>query len=388
MRRLLLLPLLLTLLFAPGTARALELVKGDLYFDILSFVQANLQYTTEVGVDRLQVKPLSFDLKRARLVFVGGYRPRGLKFVVQLEGLASPPLLDIKAIYTPHKMLTIMVGRYLANWTFYMPRPVTMTDTINYPLLSAFWPLRQTGVTFTLRPIDMLQVDLGVFNGWGTSAKGLAANTWADNNMGKDIMLVATIKPLAGLDIKLGLWYGMPLALDALGSKVPDDQSKMGNLLIFGGGVMYRKGRVLAAGELYLRNHNLYSSGYKDRSNYDTTELAAHVTGGFRFLKPLEAILRFDLFLGGAKILADPNDATKGLASSKHRQIQLTAGINWFLYRWMYIQLNYTLKMTTDPYGKALRFGVDSEGKAYADPGTAEEMGPSHTVLMQFNFTI
>ncbi len=148
-------------------------------------LQAGSFYT----FDTTQAVQMTFQMKRARLLFWGDVVPDKVKYFVQTDAVGSPFLLDTKLrfFYIPHTEVTI--GRFLPNFTHYMPRSTAMLDMINYPLLVAKYAMwRQIGVQ-TTTTTDYLDVNLGIFNGY-------PKNAWSDDNDAKDFFGAAAIKPV------------------------------------------------------------------------------------------------------------------------------------------------------------------------------------------------
>jgi hypothetical protein len=363
-------------------ANALTLLETeDYYFRVLNALQSQLFYSSaeKMGTHEIAT-PVTFNIKRARMIFIGGHKPSGLEFITQLELVSSNtwsqlPLLDLRLNYNPHKMLTITVGRFLPNFTFYMPTLVTRLDMIEYPLMAELYPWRQVGLNIQIRPIKMLDIDVGIFNGFTQANNVLAGNGWNDDNMGKDFMLTLTLKPIDGLQVKGSFWFGMPKAADADPSK-SEKADLSGTHIMFGGGVKYENHGILAAGEFYARMHNPFSGDFADRANFDLMRMGFHVTAGYRFLKNFQVLARMDMMMGGAKY----KDANDNYVASQSQHIRVTLGFNWFLHEWIYFQLNYHLDTRTLPDGSTPKYSVD--------PNAGQYMAMPHTVILQANFTL
>lgn len=173
--------------FAMG-ATEVKVGKGDL--KIGGILQAGFTYFVEdnTGFD-------SFTLNRARFLFWGTIVPDKVKYFVQLEHRGGISVLDYKAQFFYIQKTEIAVGRFLPNFTLYMPYSTAKLEMINYPfttLAYAVW--RQVGIQTTTRT-DYVDFNFGVFNGY-------PANNYYDDNDAKDLLFRVDIKP--GLeDVKL-----------------------------------------------------------------------------------------------------------------------------------------------------------------------------------------
>jgi hypothetical protein len=81
------------------------------------------------------------------------------------------------------------VGRFLPNFTLYMPYSTAKLEMINYPFTTtkyAVW--RQCGIQSTTTT-EYVDFNVGIFNG------GDIPNNWSDNNDAKDFLLRADVKP-------------------------------------------------------------------------------------------------------------------------------------------------------------------------------------------------
>ena len=130
----------------------------------------------------------SFTLNRARFLFWGVIVPDKVKYFVQLDHKGSVSVLDYKAQFFYIPQTEIAFGRFLPNFTIYMPYSTAKLEMINYPLTTlrfAVW--RQVGIQSTTKT-DYLDFNLGIFNGY-------PANNFADNNDAKDFLARAEFKP-------------------------------------------------------------------------------------------------------------------------------------------------------------------------------------------------
>ena len=144
----------------------------------------------------------SFAAKRVRLILNGDLPEQRLKYLIQLEALTSPALLDARiqaAGYLPQTDL--MLGRFIPSFSLYMPRSTAALEMINYPvILTKYAMWRQMGIQTTTK-LQPMELSIGVFNGY-------PANNYADNNKGKDLLFSATAKPAGFLQLLGYSWLG------------------------------------------------------------------------------------------------------------------------------------------------------------------------------------
>ncbi len=149
-----------------------------------------------------QTAKWSFAAQRARLMLNGEFPEQRLKYLVQLETLGNPALLDARiqaSGYVPKTDITL--GRFIPAFSFYLPRSTAALEMINYPLLVTKYSVgRQIGAQATTR-IAPLEMNLGVFNGY-------PADNFKDNNPGKDLLFSASAKPLDYLQLMGYCWLG------------------------------------------------------------------------------------------------------------------------------------------------------------------------------------
>jgi hypothetical protein len=167
--------------FAMGQSEV-KVGKGDLR--IGGILQAGFTYNVEdeMGND-------SFWLKRARFLFWGTIVPDKVKYFVQLDHRGSISVLDYKAQFFYIEKTEIAMGRFLPNFTLYMPYSTAKLELINYPMTTtkyAVW--RQCGIQTTTKT-DYVDFNVGIFNG------GDVPNNWSDNNDAKDFLVRADVKP-------------------------------------------------------------------------------------------------------------------------------------------------------------------------------------------------
>ncbi len=183
-----------------GEMAEVKVGKGTL--KIGGILQGGFTYNVEdeTGFD-------SFTLNRARFLFWGVIVPDKVKYFVQLDHKGNVSVLDYKAqfFYVPQTEITF--GRFLPNFTLYMPYSTAKLEMINYPLTTlrfAVW--RQVGIQ-TTTTTDYVDFNVGVFNGY-------PANNFSDNNDAKDFLLRVDFKPpLEQAKIRVGgyAWMGSAL---------------------------------------------------------------------------------------------------------------------------------------------------------------------------------
>jgi len=144
----------------------------------------------------------SFAAKRVRLILNGDLPEQRLKYLVQLEALTSPALLDARIQASGYLPQTdLMLGRFIPSFSLYMPRSTAALEMVNYPVvLTKFAMWRQMGMQTTTK-LQPVELSIGLFNGY-------PANNYADNNKGKDLLFSATAKPADFLQLLGYSWLG------------------------------------------------------------------------------------------------------------------------------------------------------------------------------------
>ncbi|MFQ6104282.1 MAG: outer membrane beta-barrel protein [Candidatus Glassbacteria bacterium] len=190
---------------ADCNAQLADLKVGQGTLKIGTVLQAGYDYSN--AEDSTAVNG-QFTLNRARFLFWGEMVPGKVKYFVQNEMRNGLGILDYKMIFTDLiPKTTVSVGRWLPNFTHYMPRHTGKLDMINYPLFLidsrfnyAVW--RQTGIQ-TNTVTENMDITTGIFNG--------PNNNINDNNDGKDVLLRAGYKPKTDFaKVKVGAytWLG------------------------------------------------------------------------------------------------------------------------------------------------------------------------------------
>lgn len=250
--------------------------------------------------DEAQVQS-SFQMKRARLLFWGEIVPEKVKYFIQTDGVGSPFVLDVKLQFYFIPNTEIAFGRFLPNFTQYMPRSTAKLDLINYPLVVlryAMW--RQVGIQTTTRT-KFADFNLGLFNG--------PANNWTDNNDAKDFFARVSLKPANRIRLGGYRWQGKSLEGES-----DMDVTRTGAFL----DISLDKG-VFNAEYITGKDGELASKGFY-----------AHM--GFKVLPKVELLARYDSF--------DPNTDMED-----NGETWITTGLNYFIQSdRAKIFLNYIIK--------------------------------------------
>jgi hypothetical protein len=223
--------LILVCLFMASFTQAvteIKVGKGDL--KIGGILQAGFTYNLEdsLGFD-------SFTLNRARFLFWGTIVPDKVKYFVQLDHKGSISVLDYKAQFFYIEKTEITVGRFLPNFTLYMPYSTAKLEFINYPMTTtkyAVW--RQVGIQTTTKT-DYVDFNVGIFNGY-------PSNNFSDDNDAKDFFGRVDIKPpVEQAQIRFGgyAWMGNvtppTLFIDTVWHVVPNPDEETFKANRFGG---------------------------------------------------------------------------------------------------------------------------------------------------------
>ncbi len=125
---------------------------------------------------------LDFLLPRARLILTGKVNDE-VGFFIQ-SNMGS--IIDVKLNYACTRLKTVFtLGRFLPNYTYYMPIHTGKLDFIDYPQLTAKTaPWRQVGFQTQTKLSGAVKFNLGLFNG------ALEPDNWADTTRdGKDLLV-------------------------------------------------------------------------------------------------------------------------------------------------------------------------------------------------------
>ncbi len=302
------------LVFVTAFAEPLDVGNGTLKLGGI------LQSTFTYAFDTLATQT-SFALKRARFLLFGSIVPDKVKYFVQTEAVGSPFLLDTKLQFFYLPKTEIAFGRFLPNFTYYMPMSTAKLDIINYPLLTtkyAMW--RQVGLQ-TTTTTDYFDVNLGVFNGY-------PANNWSDNTDAKDVLGRATLKPMKGVQVFGYGWMG-----NILLAETSDPENN-----VYGGGLSLEKKLSESGMTVVLRGEYLMA-GVEDTTGNTINSMAYYGHFGFKVNPLVELLVRYDGY--------DPNSdvADNGLN-------WITGGLNFYLSGTnVMFYLNYIKKISEVPSG-------------------------------------
>lgn len=199
--------------FAFSEMAEIKVGKGTL--KVGGILQAGFTYNVNPEHDTLVHD--SFTLNRARFLFWGVIVPDKVKYFVQLDHKGSVSVLDYKAQFFYIEKTEITVGRFLPNFTLYMPYSTAKLEMISYPLFIyykdpntnkyLYTPWRQVGIQSTTKT-DYVDFNLGIFNGADEP------NNRDDNNDAKDFLARAEFKPpVDQAQIRVGgyAWIGSAL---------------------------------------------------------------------------------------------------------------------------------------------------------------------------------
>jgi hypothetical protein len=292
--------------------------KGTL--KIGGILQAGYIYNLEddAGID-------AFTLNRARFLFWGTIVPDKVKYFVQTETKSTAntvSLLDYKAQFFYIQKTEIAVGRFLPNFTIYMPAPTSKLEMINYPMTStkyATW--RQVGIqsTTTTQYVDF---NLGIFNGADVT------DNITDNNDAKDFLVRADIKPpIEQAKVRFGGfgWMGSALPPATYTDTTvhfvsnPDDKSFKKNR--YGGFATadYTKEQLTLRfrGEFVMGEDEFLTGPSLDNTDTRNSQAYfAHV--GVQPIKQVEFLARYEAY--------DPNTDVK-----KDGMSYITGGVNYYI---------------------------------------------------------
>ena len=124
----------------------------------------------------------TFSLRRSRVIFFMR-QSSNLTFKMQLDFLKSPALLDAKMQYRRGNFM-FQLGRFLPDFTFYMPHSSTSLDFVYYPLMCEKYGMwRQVGLEGAYFISKNLYLKGGIYNG--------PKNNYRDVNGTKDALFKA-----------------------------------------------------------------------------------------------------------------------------------------------------------------------------------------------------
>ena len=326
------------------------------------------QYTP-AGAATDRYEDFEFVLKRARLIFKGHIIDEKIMYFTQTqwEKQSGAAVLDAKMGFKYIPYTTIWLGRILPQFTWWLSS--AKLALIDRPLLSGYWHnvQRQTGFDVAFSH-DYVDANFGVFNGrnfgnmagvlspgdrTAVDANGNAAlgnATWEDENTGKDIYLNVIGKPIAGLKIWAGLWYGMPL--DYMEVDEGENVAHNASVMAIDAGAEYMADFGLRANAELLYATLSYDSapetdpeGDRADDTYELTSMGYYVLLGYNLKSvtgvPLEFLVQYDYL--------DPdtmNDEDKHPASETDALTYVTGGVTYYIEgHHAKLQLNYVYKM-------------------------------------------
>jgi len=335
------------------------------------------QFFASDMADDLDSKAVAFKIKRMRIILQGGFLKDKIGYLIQGDMVNTDGfLLDARASIKPTKEIEFRFGRFIPDFTYFMPINVGKLMAIDYPLVTeSFAVWRQVGLELIFRQ-KYFEIYAGVFNGMRfqkktfTDANGkvydVSSNLLAsgymsatldnltDDNIGKDLLFRFVIKPpVSGLEMAGYIWYGMPQYkwFDAGSGGVRDD---IANVVLFGGEVRYIYEKLSILGE-YAMRRIYYPAGSVNPEGFliSTTPLISHgafLHAGYRVIKPLEIFMRGDYFDSN---LSNKNDG---------QNVWATLGINYYLD-------DLHARMTLEYIPKIIQKEVDFKDKKYTDHG-------------------
>lgn len=254
-----------------------------------------------------------FVTKRIRTILTGGFWDERVSFLLQGDLAEAAPfngpdevdsgfLLDARVNIFPFKGfgpealggLGIAFGRFIPDFTYYMPRNVGMLDFVEYPLAtSTFAVWRQIGTEIMYKH-KYFEGVFGIFNGvkyryndMGFSTEWIGpgylgatlgdGSNLVDDNRAKDYLVKLKGKyPDLGIWVEAFAYIGMPEFYD----KASGDHS-YGYSMIFGGeaGIDHRFTDMLKL--KLLGGFSARSIDYPDGATCNTTACKAYTQTGF-----------------------------------------------------------------------------------------------------------
>jgi len=223
-------------------------------------------------------------------------------------------VLDYKAQFFYIEKTEIAVGRFLPNFTLYMPYSTAKLEMINYPYTTtkyAVW--RQCGIQSTTTT-EYVDFNLGIFNGGDTP------NNWDDNNDAKDFLVRADVKPpIEEAEVRFGGYAWIGFAPPPSSWEDPEDTFKRNR---YGGFAKadYTKDDVTVRfrGE-FIAAEDEYANSYKDSEGKETWNSQAffgHL--GVQPVPQVEFLVRYDSY--------DPctDEDNDGMSA-------ITGGVNYYI---------------------------------------------------------
>ena len=278
----------------------------------------------------------SFTLNRARFLFWGVIVPDKVKYFVQLDHKGGISVLDYKAQFFYIPQTEIAFGRFLPNFTLFMPASTAKLEMINYPLTSKrFGMWRQVGIQTTTKT-EYVDFNLGVFNGADTT------NNMSDNNDAKDFLARAEFKPpVDQATIRAGGYAWIGSAEPDVSN--PDEETLEMNR--FGGfaKVDYNASEDLTLrfrGEFLMASTEYAPSHIDTVSSVDGQAFFAHV--GVQPHPQVEFLARYDFHdpntdMSYEQATFDMGNGTAAFSNDEcevcddDEEVWITAGVNYYL---------------------------------------------------------
>ena len=306
-----------------------------------------------VGTKQIS-RDIEFNLARMRIILTGSFLKDKVSYLIQGDMVNTDGfLLDARASIKPIKALEIRFGRFIPDFTYFMPMNVGKLMVIDYPLVtSSFSVWRQVGLELIFDQ-PYFSITAGVFNGMRFASKTItpvdpddpaktlsltvsdtalapgymSANpdNLTDDNLGKDFLFRFLLKPVKGLEFAPYVWYGMPQYTWYESGKTTKNET--GHLLHFGVEARYLRDNLSILAE-YAMRRIYYPDGAQTpeadptkRKNVSPDPLVAHgafVHFGYIFIKRIEPMLRLDYY-------------DKDIDSDLGQEIWGTVGLNYYI---------------------------------------------------------
>lgn len=310
------------------------------------------------AVDR--ASDMEFIIRRARIAFKGNVVDEHIGYFFQTDvqdGRVS--LLDTRLAFSYIPYTTISIGRFLPKFTYWMPMNPAYTYLIDLPQMNSFLGVqRQTGVNVGVFH-RLFEVDFGAFNGRNEpnisinpadrAGEPLGTNTqdrWNDENTAKDAYASFAVKPIDGLRIFGGYWYGMPL--DYFEEKDGDLTAHNAKVGIVNGGVAYLAhfglhlwGEVMSQSVRFDSSPSTDPNGERPNDTFEYSALSWYAMAGYDFKNfgvPFEVLARYDWL--------DPDTTNdEKTHGDKDIQTRITGGFNYYIEDFFAVlAVNYVYK--------------------------------------------
>lgn len=304
--------------------RAATWEKIKKHFNITGFVQAGYEWTDDAS---------SFYIRRARVSFLGsifeGRKGAKADYRLQVDFANSPKIVDCWIRYSPTDAIGIQLGEFKFPLTIentdYAP-PVKLEFIENSLIVKRLVRASAddvTGINSAGRDIgaqlygsfikkdgyNVINYNLAVFNGSGINRR--------DDNKSKDFVGRIMINPIRELTLGAYYQYGEGAYANPYISEFFVGGGRYIVLHRYGGGLAYDCKDFFVRGE--------YLGG---KTGGLTTD-GAYLAGGYKFLGKWTAVARIDYFD------IDRYDTD--------REWNYTVGMNYMPWKYLRLQLNYTL---------------------------------------------